>query len=378
MVNTPQLNGIHLVTTKSQIRDFVMFPYEHYKNDPYWVAPLIMDEKKLVDSQANPFYADAELAMFIAEKNGKIAGRIGAIDNRIYNEYHKENVGFFGFFECIDDQSVANLLFKVASDWLKTKGRTKMIGPFNPSNMDTVGILLDKFDDYPSIMMPYTKSYYPKLIENAGLSKEMDVFAYFVDKETVNFERIQRAEEVIRQRIPNLKIRNVNLSDFKNEVEIIKNVFNKAWANNWGFHPISDAIFAKLGKDLKPVIDTDFAHVAEIDGHAVAFSIALPNYNQALRMINGKLLPFGLFKLLYYKRKINQLRIALMGVIPEYQGRGIDAMMHKEAIVNGIRKGYQSAEMSWVLETNTSMLRLAERMGAVVDKTYRIYGKTIA
>lgn len=376
--SSPQLNGIHLVTTKSQLRDFVMFPYEHYKDDTFWVAPLIMDEKKLVDTKKNPFYENADLALFIAEKNGKIAGRIGAIDNHGYNNHTKENIGFFGFFECIDDQSVANLLFKVAGDWLKEKGRTKFIGPFNPSNMDTIGILVDGFDKYPGIMMPYTKSYYPTLLEKAGLTKEMDLLAYFVDKDMVNFDRVLRAEEIIKQRSPSLKIRKVNLKNFNKEVETIKVIFNKAWANNWSFYPIQDSIFAKLGKELRPVIDTDFAHIAEIDGVAVAFSISLPDFNQALKMLNGKLLPFGLFKLLYYKGKINQFRTALMGVIPEYQGKGIDAMMQKEAIVNGLGKGYVSAELSWILETNTSMMRVAEKMGAVVDKTYRIYGKSIA
>ncbi|TNE74621.1 hypothetical protein EP331_01255 [bacterium] len=378
MAKVPQLNGVHLVTTKSQFRDFVLFPYSHYKNDEHWVAPLLMDEKKLVDVKHNPFYENADAAFFIAEKNGEIAGRIGVIDNHAYNSFKNENVGFFGFFECVDDQTVANLLLKVAADWLKEKGRTKMMGPFNPSNMDTIGFLVDGFDKDPFVMMPYTKSYYPKLLENAGYAKEMDMYAYIVSKDVVNFEHIERGETIVRKRYPNLSIRKVNLKKMDQEVEIIKDIFNKAWANNWSFYPIADKIFTKLGKDLKMVIDTDFAFVAEVDGVPIAFSIALPNFNQILKKINGRLLPFGLFKLLYYKRTINQMRVALMGVIPEFQGKGIDSLMHKQAIVNGIEKGYQSAELSWVLETNVSMIRVAERIGAVIDKTYRIYGKELS
>lgn len=378
MANSPQLNGVSLVTTKSQMRDFVLFPYSHYKNDEHWVAPLLMDEKKLVDVKKNPFYEEADAAFFIAEKNGEMAGRIGVIDNHTYNKFHSENVGFFGFFECVDDQSVADLLLRVASDWLRQRGRTKMIGPFNPSNMDTIGMLVDAFDKNPYVMMPYTKSYYPKLMEGAGLTKEMDMFAFIVTRDSVNFEHIDKGEVLVRKRYPDLSIRKINLSKMAQEVEIIKEIFNKAWAQNWGFHPVSDKIFTKLGKDLKMVIDTDFAFIAEIGGKPIAFSIALPDFNQILKKINGRLLPVGLFKLLYYKRKINQMRVALMGVIPEYQGKGIDAIMHKQAIVNGLEKGYQSAELSWVLETNINMIRLAERVGAVVDKTYRVYSKPLS
>lgn len=378
MANSPQLNGVYLVTTKSQMRDFVLFPYSHYKNDEHWVAPLLMDEKKLVDVKKNPFYEEADAAFFIAEKNGEMAGRIGVIDNHAYNKFHSENVGFFGFFECVDDQSVADLLLRVASDWLKQRGRTKMIGPFNPSNMDTIGMLVDAFDKNPYVMMPYTKPYYPKLMEGAGFTKEMDLFAFIVTRDSVNFEHIDKGEILVRKRYPDLSIRKINLSKMTQEVKIIKEIFNKAWAQNWGFHPVSDKIFTKLGKDLKMVIDTDFAFIAEIGGKPIAFSIALPDFNQILKKINGRLLPVGLFKLLYYKRKINQMRVALMGVIPEYQGKGIDAIMHKQAIVNGFEKGYQSAELSWVLETNINMIRLAERVGAVVDKTYRVYSKPLS
>jgi GNAT superfamily N-acetyltransferase len=377
MVNNPETHGVHIVNTKAQLNDFVKFPYRHYQNEPNWVAPLLMDEKKLVDTKKNPTYENIEAAFFLAEKNGEICGRIAAFNNHVYADYHKENVGFFGMFECIDDQAVANLLLKVASDWLVQKGRTSILGPFNPTMLETLGFLTEGFDKDPAIMMPYTKSYYPKLLEGAGFEKAMDLFAYYVDKDMVNLERIEKASDLILQRTKGLKIRYANKKEYDKEIAIFRDIFNKAWAKNWGFQPVSEKIFANLAKELKPVLEEDFAVIASVDGVPVGFSVALPDYNYALKKINGRLLPFGLFKLLYLKRKITKIRIALMGVIPEYQGKGIDVMMHKEAIVNGIRKGYRSAELGWVLESNINMVRLAERMGAVLDKKYRIYGKPI-
>lgn len=368
------LNGVKIVSEKHDIKEFLQFPYHHYKHDKHWIAPLYIEEKKLINPNKNPFFNDAEMVLFTAHKNGEIAGRIAAIDNRVYNIYHKSNIGFFGFFECIDDSYLASLLFRVASDWCKKKGFTSMIGPFSPSNMDLVGVLVDGFERDPSIYMPYSKPYYDKLITSCGLEKAMDLFAYNLTRDTINSDRILKGVEIIKKRLPSsLKIREANLKMFDREVVIIRDIFNKAWAENWGFHPVSKEVFAKLGKDLKSVLDTKFAHIAEIDGKPVAFSITLPDFNQALKQIDGKLLPLGIFKLLYYSRKIDRLRTALMGVIPEFQGRGIDVLMYKEAIVNGLDKGYQSAELSWVLESNTNMIRVAERIGAYVEKTYRVY-----
>ncbi|NCQ11595.1 MAG: hypothetical protein GW809_05525 [Bacteroidetes bacterium] len=377
MVDNPATHGVHIVSTKAQLKEFILFPYKHYKNEPNWVTPLLMDEKKLVDTKNNPTYEKIDAVFFLAEKNGEICGRIGAFNNHVYADYHNENVGFFGMFECIEDQAVASLLFKVAIDWLVEQGRTSILGPFNPTMLDTLGILIEGFDKDPVIMMPYTKSYYPKLIEGAGFEKAMDLFTYYVDKEMVNLERVEKASSLIMQRTKGLTVRYVNLKEFDREISIFRDIFNKAWAKNWGFQPISVKVFAKLAKDLKPVLEEDFAVIASVDGNPVGFSVAIPDYNFALKKINGRLLPFGLFKLLYLKRKITKIRIALMGIIPEYHGKGIDVMMHKEAIVNGIRKGYSSAELGWVLESNMNMVRLAERMGAVLDKKYRIYGKSI-
>lgn len=365
--------GIYLVSDSSERKEFLSFPYQLYKEQKLWIPPLMMEQKKLIDTQQNPFYDEADLAMFIATLNGKTAGRIAAIHNKAYNRYHKTNVGFFGFFDCVDDQRICNLLIKAVGDWFSERGITEVIGPTSPGMMDVIGVLVDGFEFEPGLLMPYNFPYYDRLLEGAGLHKAMDLFAYRVTKQTVTLDRMARAAEIVRSRLPNLVIRKIEMKNFEAEVTIIREIFNKAWAQNWGFVPVSEKQFAFIAKDLKTVIDPDFAHVAEVDGRPVAFSVALPDINQALKHIDGKLFPFGLLKVLYYARKIRQVRIALMGVLPEYQGRGIDALLHKQTIENGLVKEYESAELSWILESNVDMIRVAERIGAFVEKRYRMY-----
>ncbi|HKI46166.1 MAG TPA: GNAT family N-acetyltransferase [Balneolales bacterium] len=372
------MNGVKIVSDRHDLKSFIEFPYQHYQNDEHWIPPLKLDQKKLVDKKKNPFFNTADRALFLAEKNGKTVGRIAAIDDRKFNDYNEGNFGFFGFFECVNDQSVANLLFKVAADWLRDRGRSTVMGPTNPGMMDTVGILVEGFEFDPGIMMPYNKDYYDELIMNAGFAKAMDLLAFRVTDETVSLDRIERAETIVRRRLPSLVIRKVNLKNFNEEVETVRTIFNQAWAKNWGFSPMTKEEFEHLAKDLKTIVDTDFAHVAEVDGQPVAFSIALPDFNQALKHTDGTLLPFGILKLLYYGRKINQIRTALMGVIPEYQGKGIDALLHKEAIQNGLSRNFRKSELSWVLESNVDMIRVAERIGGTVEKRYRMYKQELS
>src|SRR5699024_10026655 len=332
-----------------------------------------MEQKKLIDEQKNPFYQDGEIAMFLVEQDDEVCGRIAAIRDLRYNKHHDNNTGFFGFFECINNQSVANLLLKVASDWLRERGHTDILGPANPSLMDEIGILVDGFDYDPSIMMPYYKPYYDELIKKAGFEKEMDMYAFRVTQATVSLDRMYRAEEIVRRRLPKLSIREVDLKNIDQEVQIVRHIFNKAWSGNWGFIPMSKDELEDLAKDLKLILDPKVAHIAEVGGEPVAFSIGLPDLNQALKHMDGTLFPTGIFKLLWHRRNIDQIRTALMGVLPEYQGKGIDALLHKEAIINGKKVGYKASELSWVLETNTGMIRVAEKIGAHIEKTYRMY-----
>lgn len=377
METTQRINGVTLATTKNERKQFIDFPYQHYSGDEHWIPPLKMEQKKLIDTENNPFFENGDMALFLAEQDGKLCGRIAAIQDRRYNAHHDNKTGFFGFFECIDDQAVADLLFKVAGDWLKQRGHTDVLGPANPSMMDEIGVLVDGFEYEPSFMMPYHKPYYDKLITNAGLEKAMDMYAFRVTQATVTLDRIYRAEEIVRRRLPKLRIREIDKKNLDREVEIVRNIFNQAWSENWGFIPLTKKELEDLAKDLKLILDPKVAHVAEVDGEPVAFSIALPDLNQALKHTDGTLFPTGIFKLLWYRRNINQIRTALMGVIPKYQGKGIDALLHKEAIINGKQEGYKSSELSWVLESNKNMIRVAEKIGADIEKTYRMYRKDL-
>jgi GNAT superfamily N-acetyltransferase len=371
-------SGVTSVSTKEEKKRFTNFIYPFYEDEEHWVPPLRMDQKKLIDKDKNPFFENAGMALFLAEKDGKDVGRIAAIVDHRFNEFHDTKTGHFGFFECIDDQHTADLLFRVASDWLRDKGMNKVVGPASPSMMDTIGVLIEGFDKDPYIMMPYNFPYYDELIKTAGFSKEMDMYAYIVDTETVAVDRMNRAMEIVKHRLPGIEIRPVNLKKMKSEIKIIREIFNQAWKDNWGFIPLTEKEFQAAGKDLKMIIDTDYAHIAEIDGEPVAFSIGLPNINEILKDLNGKLFPFGFIKLLWGKNKIKGLRTALMGVLPEYQGRGIDALLHQRSIKNGLEtEGKTVSELSWILESNPEMVRVAERIGGSLDKSYRMYSKEL-
>lgn len=371
----PSQSSVTIVADKKDFKKFIEFPYLHYRGAENWIPPLRIQQKEILDTQHHPFYKDAEMALFIAEFNGKPAGRIAAIHNKAFNRFNEETAGFFGFFECIDNQQVAKLLFKVADGWFQNRGLKSIYGPFSPSMMGEIGVLIEGFNKEPGLMMPYNYPYYDKLIQGAGFEKKVDLLAFRIDEEHLDKDKIDRADEIVKRRLPNLVIRDVNLKKLKSEAVIIRYIFNKAWAKNWGFAPVSEAEFDYLVKELKMIIDVDFAHIAEVDGEPVAFSISLPDMNQVFKKMGGRLFPFGIFKLLYHKNKIRQIRTALMGVLPEWQGKGIDTMMHQRSVMNGIRRGFQSSELSWLLETNTGMINVAVRLGAVEEKKYRVYKK---
>ncbi len=377
MKKRPDTHQVTFVTTKEEKKNFLHFPYNHYKDDEFWVAPLLIEQKKLQSTEKNPFFNNADIAFFYATLNNKPAGRIAAIIDHRYNRFHNTKTGFFGFFESIDKPETSNLLFKVAEGWLREKGMEQVLGPANPGMMDEIGILVEGFDKYPSILMPYNKPYYDKLVIEAGYKKEMDLLTYLVTQDSVDRGRANRAMEIVKKRLPGITIRKIKLKKIREEVTIIREIFNSAWKNNWGFIPLSTEEFDALAADLKTIVDDDFAHIAEIDGKPVGFSVALPDFNQIFRKMNGRLLPFGIFKILWNKRKINKIRTALMGVIPEYQGRGIDVLLHREAIENGLKKNFYSSEVGWILENNIQMLRVAEKIGGTIDKRYRMYSKNL-
>lgn len=365
------------LTQKKDIKKFIHFPYRHYADNKYWVAPLLMEQNKLIDSDKNPFFKNAEIALFMLMHNGSPAGRIAAIIDHRYNEYHNTLTGFFGFYECNNSQDKSDLLFKAAEEWLRERGMEQVLGPAKPGMMDEIGILVEGFDKFPTILMPYNKPYYDKLIKGSGYHPEMDLLSYLVTQDSVDRDRANRAVEIVKRRLPGIHIRKIRLKDIHEEVKIVQDIYSRAWKDNWGFIPLTNEEFAALADDLKMIVDDNFAHIAEIDGTPVGFSIAFPDLNQVLRKMNGRLLPFGIFTLLLNRKKINKIRTALMGVIPEYQGRGIDVLLHREAIENGLIVGVYSSEVGWIIENNVNMVRVAEKIGGTIDKRYRMYGKKL-
>jgi len=359
------------VINKSDLRAFIKLPWAIYKGDPNWVPPLILDMKERLNPKKNPYFDHSQVKLYLAEREGKICGRIAATVNNNHNAYHQENIGFFGFFECEDHQETANALFDQAAKYLKECGVELMRGPANLSSNEEWGLLINAFDRPPLVMMTYNPPYYIDLMENYGFSKAMDIHAYWVYTNEMT-DKAGRIAEKLKNRA-NITVRTVDMKHFWDEVEKIREIYNSAWSRNWGFVPFTPREFEKIAKDLKNIIDPDLVFIAESAGKPVGFSMALPDINQALIKINGRLLPFGIFKLLYYKNKIRSVRIPTMGVIPEYLKRGIDAIFYYESFLAAKRKGIIGGEFSWVLEINDMMNRAAVHLGGKVYKTYRLY-----
>lgn len=371
------MTGIRVVQSKADFHEFVELPYAHYRTDPHFVPPLRILVKDLLDRDKHPFYKKAEADYFLAERDGRVAGRIAVIKSETYIAHSGNRSAFFGFFECEDDPELAALMFRVAEDWARNRGLDSVIGPLSPNMMGEMGFLVEGFDRDPAILMPYNKPYYDRLVQGCGYAKEMDLLAYSVDRNQVNLEHLERGNALVRTRYPNLRVRPVDKSNYAKDAAVIGKIFNAAWAENWGFAPLSKKEFEHLAADLKLLINFDFAHIAEDKGKPVAFCISLPDYNTILKRMDGNLFPTGIFKILFGRKKITRLRTALMGVLPEYQGKGIDSFVTLEGIRNGLRLGYQEAEFSWLLETNTPIISVVTRLGATPSKRYRTYKKTL-
>jgi len=371
---------IRKVENEKDRMDFIKFPWEIYKGDPYWVPPLIFDVRKNLDPNKNPFFKHAEAALYLAEKNGKIAGRIAAIKNDNHNNFHKDKAGFFGFFETIDDEEVSDLLLDTACEWVKSKGLTEIIGPVNPSTNDECGLLVDGFNSNPVFLMTYNPSHYQKKIEGFGFEKANDLYAYYIPSEVINnrkvMDKLERMSELIKKR-SDVTTYKINMKDLKNEVRKIEDIYNSAWESNWGFVPLTTAEFDYMAESLKMVVDPDLVMFAEVAGKPAGFTLSLPDFNQVLKKMNGRLLPFGFLKILTGKKKIDFLRVIIMGVKPEYQKKAIDSVFYLETIKMGNKNGYTGAEISWVLEDNMPMRMTAEKLGAHIYKTYRIYQKSL-
>ena len=363
---------IQPVVTSSDREQFIKFLWTIYEGNPSWVPPLLMDRRKLMDKKKNPFYQHADAEFFIARRDGKIVGRIAGIVNYNHDKEHNEKMGFFGFFECINDQAVANALFDTAKAYVKSKGATAFRGPANPSVNDEYGMLIEGFDLRPTVLMTYNPAYYNKLVEGYGFVKAKDLYAYTLSQDEVYTERFQRANRLVKER-NHLTIRSLDMKNFVHDVGIVKELYNAAWAKNWGAVPMTDAEIDALAADLKPIVVPDLVIFAEIKGKPVGFGLSLPDINIPLWYNKkGRLLP-GLFHLYFHKKEINLVRVIVLGVLPEYLNTGAGGVLFYETAVRAKKLGYKYGEASWILEDNARMVKSAEAMQGKITRRYRIY-----
>ncbi len=360
---------------------FIDFPYQHYAGHAYWIAPLRMDQAKVLDPKKNPFFEHGEIQLFLAEDaRGEVVGRIAAIVNGMHLKKYADNNAFFGFFETVDDYAVAEALLDAATGWLRERGYTGVRGPVNPSMNDTAGLLVEGFDREPTILMPYNPPYYVDFLKRYGFERAMKMWAYYVHEAYVNKDKLRRGAEIVMRRNPGLSLRTLDESRFWEDADAILRIYNEAWSQNWGHVPMTEHEFKHLAKDLKQVIEPELVYILEMEGEPVAFAISIPNLNQALRHVpSGRLFPLGLPKLLAYAKlgAVYEIRMPLMGVLPEYHGRGFDAILVDATIQNGLAAGYDACEMSWVLDVNMPLVNSLDKLGAVRDKEYAMMEKAL-
>jgi len=366
--------------SKKEVKRFINFEWEINQSLMHWVSPLRMARRDILNTTKNPFFEHAEIALFLAVDDGKTLGRIAAITNQNYNDFHNDQSGFWGFFDCIDNQEIADALFNQVADWLLARSKDKMMGPMNPSTNDETGLLIDGFDTPPYLMMLHNQPYYQKLVEGFGHTKGRDLYAWIISTEQANLnitDKMRRVSDKILQRY-DITLRTLKKKDLDSEIKIVKDIYNNAWSRNWGFVPFTDAEIDKVAEELKPIADENMLYFAMKGNEPIAFSVTIPNINEVLaRIPDGKLLPTGLFKLLFDLKKIKTLRVIILGVKKEYQHLGLGSIFYMESIKRALEGGYTMAEMSWILEDNYTMNRALDNVGADRYKTYRIYEYTL-
>jgi hypothetical protein len=344
------------VTNKRELATFIDFPHNLYSADPNYVPELFIAQRDILTPGKHPFHEHSSLQCFLAfDDRDKVKGRIAAILNNNHNRFNGANDGFFGFFDCTNDHSIATALFDESAKWLLAKGVSTMIGPVNPSTNETVGLLIDGFEMPPVAMMTYNPPYYIPLVEQCGFYKKVDLFAYDIRTDTVS-DRAVKLKDALLKRLEQKKItiRPINVKDFKNEVSKVREIYNSAWDKNLGFVPMTEKEFNYLAKDLKMIMDPDFCLVAEHQGKMVGFSLAIPDINQVqITIKKGRLLPTGIFKLLFGRKKINYVRIITLGVMEEYRKLGIEACFYASIIQNAGRKNIKGGEASWIRRWKT-------------------------
>jgi GNAT superfamily N-acetyltransferase len=368
------------VDSKADLDNFIKVQFDIYRGNPNWVPQLISESRKFFDRRINPFFQHSEAKFFLARKNGQAIARIAGIINNRHNKFNEEKTGFFGFFECPDDQGLANELFGLAAEYARTAGMDTIRGPANYSSNDDWGWLLDAYDSPPVFQMPYNHRYYLKLAENYGFVKSKDLIAYFLDDSVPIPEKALKIDALIRRKYK-LTIRPVEIKKLESELQIVREIYNKAWRQNWGFVPLTEEEIDHVADDFRKIMDPNIIFLAFAEDQPAAFSLTLPDINHIFRKMKGRLFPFGIFHFLWHTKikKISAtgVRMLAMGVIPEYQKRGIDNMLYIETYRRGIARGYHWAECSWILEDNKPMNNSLLALGATPYKHYRLYEKKL-
>ncbi|NUS31945.1 MAG: N-acetyltransferase [Gemmatimonadaceae bacterium] len=374
--------SINRVASRGDLRRFIGFPYRMYdaRRHPNWVPPLRLAVSDALDERKNPFYREAARALFLAERGGEVVGRIAAIENRTHNRFHEDRVGFWGFFECVDDQAVADALFAAAEGWLAERGLTVMRGPMTPSTNYECGLLVDGFEHRPTFMTAWNPPYYDALCTRAGFAKAKDLLAFWFDGETTGYALPEFVARQAERALAGgtLTFRDMDPGRFDEEVAGLWATYNDAWERNWGFVPMSRAEFVHMAKDMKSLLDPRFAFVAEVGGEAVGFMLALPDYNEVLvRNRSGRILPLGGPLMLWGKRRIRNMRVMALGVRRAARSRSILALFTHEIMRRGKLYGKNGAEASWLLEDNQLIVKPMRAMGARERMRWRVYDRPV-
>jgi hypothetical protein len=368
-----------LTRSSRDIDRFLEVPYAIYREDPFWVAPLLMDLKK-VFTDANPLFQHAAMQLWVARRDGRDVGRIAAILDEHYNTTQKTQAAFFGFFESMNDATVSRCLFEAAYGWARERGMRHVLGPMNPTTNDDCGLLVEGFDGPPLFMMTYNPRYYVDLVAAEGFRKAKDLIAFHIDVAKCPLDRLGRIADKVRKRHPELTFTAVRRKTLEADLGKIKEVYNAAWEDNWGFVPMTDAEVNFLAERLKPLLLEGLVWVVETTSEPVAFMLAAPDFNIPLQPLRGRLLTprlLGFLPYLFGWKCPPRCRVLTLGVKSKYRNRGLEAVMLTEGFRTGARVGFTEAEASWILEDNVAMCRLLETFGGRPYRTYRLYEREL-
>jgi hypothetical protein len=367
------------VRGEDERREFLNLPWSLYAHDPTWIPPLLLERKQHL-SKRNPYFRHASFHAWIARRGSQTVGRISAQVDRLHLQRYDDRTGFFGLLEAQDDPKVFHALFDAAQTWLRERGMRRVRGPFNLSINEECGLLVEGFDTPPMIMMGHGLPYYPERIEEQGFTGAQDLLAYWI---RTDFAAPRRLDTLISRAGERVRLRQVRSREFKEDLAIVKDIFEDAWSSNWGFVPFTTEEFVEMGKNLKLLVPLDFVRIAEVDGEPAAMMVVFPNLNEAIRDLDGRLLPLGWLKLLW-RLKVSGVktgRVSLMGVRRRFQGSRLGAtlalMMITSLQPSVRRRGIEEVEMSWILESNTGMRNIIELLGGKPYKRYRIFQKDL-